>query len=361
MMGSAYLGTGGGGKLKVGWRNLKKALADNCEFKLMPVAEMDDDDYAAVPYEVGSLAPVTKKVEKKFKSLPRTPRLPTATAYSALSKHMGKNFTGVIAGEVGPENTAAALICASQLGIATLDADVVGRATPQIEQHSVLVSRGSVMPAAAATIFGDTVILEKIVAVDREEAIFRALAENNMYIGVADAPIPGKIAKKKNVLVQGSTSLCRRIGAAFYAAKAAGTNPIDAARDAGDGYTLFEGKIASWKWKNKNGFLMGTLDIVGSGKFKKRMFRIDYQNENLVGHIDGKVAATVPDLITVVKRKNGKPVGNPTFKKGLDVVILGFRCNPIWRTKAGLAVFGPRHFDFDIDYVPIEKLVSTNC
>jgi len=30
----------------------------------------------------------------------------------------------------------------------------------------------------------------------------------------------------------------------------------------------------------------------------------------------------------------------------------------IWRTPEGLKYFGPRHFGFDYDYIPVEELVK---
>ena len=34
--------------------------------------------------------------------------------------------------------------------------------------------------------------------------------------------------------------------------------------------------------------------------------------------------------------------------------MLGFKSDPLWRRPDGLAVFEPRYFGYDIDYIPIE-------
>jgi DUF917 family protein len=39
-----------------------------------------------------------------------------------------------------------------------------------------------------------------------------------------------------------------------------------------------------------------------------------------------------------------------------EVVLVGWPNSNMWRTPKGIAVFGPRHFGFDLDYVPIEQL-----
>jgi DUF917 family protein len=355
MVGSAYLGTGGGGLLDVGWKNIEKALADGREFKLIDVSEMGDDDYASVPYEIGTLAKIPPSEREKFKDLPTAPGLPTSAAYKALADFMGKTFTSVIVGELGPESTASALICAADMKLFTLDADVCGRAAPQVQQHSVRVSGHSLLPAGAATTFGDEIILKKVAVPEREEEIFRVLAEANIWIGVSDAPIPGHIAKQEGVLVTGSVSLCLKVGAAYREACDAKGDAIGAARDAANGYTLFEGTITKIDQADKGGFLVGGVTLAGTGANDGMTCRIDYKNENMVARIDDQVIATVPDLITLVDKQSGLPPGNPNFESGQEMVVLGFKCPDIWRTAAGLEVFSPQHFGFKVDYVPIEK------
>jgi len=41
---------------------------------------------------------------------------------------------------------------------------------------------------------------------------------------------------------------------------------------------------------------------------------------------------------------------------GQEVVLVGWPNSEMWRTPKGIEVFGPRHFGFDFDYVPIEQL-----
>jgi DUF917 family protein len=39
------------------------------------------------------------------------------------------------------------------------------------------------------------------------------------------------------------------------------------------------------------------------------------------------------------------------------VAVIGVKTfDDVWRTAKGLELLGPRHFGFDIDYVPIEEL-----
>lgn len=358
MVGSAYLGTGGGGKLDVGKKLLADAVARKKKFRLMKVSEMHDEAYAATTYDLGSLSPPTPAEQAKYDALPKIKATTTMAAFCALRDYVGKKFEAVIVGEIGPENTAASLIVAAELGIAALDADTVGRATPEVDQHSVLVSRGTIVPAAGATQFGDVLILETDKKSFREEDIFRAVATVSIDVGVADAAIPGRIAKKPGVLVTGSVSLCQKIGAAYRAAVEARKDPVEAACSAGDGWILFSGKTVDFDSADQGGFTVGQVEIDGDGEYKGQRCKVQFKNENIVARVDDQVVVTVPDLITVVDRATGLPIGNPGFKKGQKVTVVGFRCNPIWRKPAGLKVFEPRHFGFNVDYVPIETLVA---
>lgn len=356
LVGCAYLGTGGGGDFESGLRRVYEALDEGLSFRLMDVSELGDDEYSAVPYELGSSAPRTPEAEARYAHLPRIREPTTLASFRSLEQYIGIPFKAVIAGEIGPGNTASSLVLAARLGLPSLDADTVGRATPEINQHSVLVSGNSLVPAAAVTPFGDKIILDEVGDSSREEDIFRAIATASMGVGVTDAPIPGRLAKSPGVLVTGSLSLSERIGRAWRAALAAGDDPIAAGIEAGGGYRLFEGNIFHFDWRDEAGFLVGDVDIDGTGTYAGRSCHLDYKNEHLVARINGRIAATVPDLITLVDRETGHAINNPRFEDGQSVVVIGYRCDPIWRTAAGLKVFEPRYWGYDIDYVPIEYL-----
>jgi uncharacterized protein len=40
--------------------------------------------------------------------------------------------------------------------------------------------------------------------------------------------------------------------------------------------------------------------------------------------------------------------------------VIGIPCKPIWRTPAGLALAGPQHWGYTVDYVPIEDGLSAS-
>ncbi|MEO1488696.1 MAG: DUF917 domain-containing protein, partial [Pseudomonadota bacterium] len=175
--------------------------------------------------------------------------------------------------------------------------------------------------------------------------------------GVADSPISGAQAKQDGVLVKGSLTLARQIGAAVRSALEEGSNPIDAALAVGKGMRLFTGTVADFDWRDEDGFLQGDLVLQGEGEFAGQRFETDYKNEHLIARREGKVVATCPDLISVIDLETHDGLNNPDFEKGMRVAVIGFPCDPLWRSEAGLAVFSPRYFGYDVDYIPIEELV----
>ncbi len=356
VVGCSFLGTGGGGSMPHGMKRIYDDLEAGLVFKLMSPQEMNDDDYAAAPYGVGSTAPPTEAEKEKYAKLPHIKEEPTAVAFRLLEKYLNKKFVATIAGEIGPGNTPAAMSAAAHIGIAQLDADTVGRAAPEIDQNVVLAAGLTITPAAGATAYGDEMILAKIAATSREEDFFRAASTVSMGIGVTDTPIAGRDAKRQGVLVQGSITHAEEVGKAFRIAVENHRDPLQAVLDAGKGYRLFEGTIVDYSWKDVGGYLVGDVTISGSGKYQGSTFKIAYKNENLVSWRDGKFSVTCPDLITMVMKDSAKAVSNPEFEKGKETVVIGFISPSNWRTKLGLELFGPRRFGFDTPYVPIEEM-----
>lgn len=355
LVGSSYLGCGGGGSLSAGRELIASDLEAGHEFRVIDVSALADDERVACPYALASLAPISDDMQARLDKIENKVEAPTLAAFNLLERHLKTQFSGVILGEIGPLSMAEGLSIAARLGVPALDADTVGRATPEINQHSVRVAGHALTPAAGVTPFGDEIILQSVQDPSREEDIFRGLSVVSRLVGVVDAPITGAVAKSENTLVTGSLTLATKIGAAVREARSSGADPVEAARRAGDGYFLFQGQVERFDWEDKDGFLVGNLTLRGSGEYAGQSMHLDYINEHLVARRDRDVIATCPDLITVVDLQSHEGVNNPDFEIGQSVAVLGFRSDPVWRLPAGLDVFRPRYFGYDIDYIPIEK------
>lgn len=358
LVGSSYLGTGGGGSLEAARELIAKDLEAGLIFSMIPVSALSDTDRVACPYGLASLAETSEEMQARLDAIENRVEEPVQAAFETLERHVGQKFAGVIMGEIGPLSLAEGLSIAARLGMPALDADTVGRAVPEINQHSVKIAGIPLTPIGAATPFGDEMVIETLGDPSRAEDILRSIAVVSRSCGVTDSPITGAQAKAEGTLVTGSLSLAQEIGQAVREAKARGGDPIEAARAAGDGYLLFTGTVADFEWRDEDGFLVGEVRLEGTGDFAGQSFVTDVKNEHLIARRNGAVIATCPDLISIIDNESGDGIVNPGYERGQSVAILGFRCDPIWRSKAGLAVFSPGYFGYELDYVPIEELVA---
>jgi uncharacterized protein len=356
LTGCSYLGCGGGGRLAEGTDRLAQDLKAGLRFELLAVADLGDDEWAASPYGLGSNAAPTETEKSRFAAIPRSGEDPVEASFRLLSAHLRRPLVATIAGELGPWSTAAALSTAARLNIPALDADRVGRSTPEATQDSVLAAGLSTVPLAAVTWFGDSLILEKVAAGSRVEDLLRAISVASLGdLGVTDAALSGRDARRPGALVVGSISAAQNIGKASRRALAAHSDPIGAVIAAGGGFRLFEGEIVEFPWKDEAGFLVGDVTIEGRGAYRGSRYRVLYKNENIISWRNGQISVMPPDLIAIADSRTGAAIANPDFQKGQLVTVLGFPAPAIWRTTAGLRVFGPAHFGFDVPYQPIEE------
>ena len=125
-------------------------------------------------------------------------------------------------------------------------------------------------------------------------------------------------------------------------------------------YRIFEGTVRSFTMEGRGGFNWGNWQIEGSGKFKGKKLRVWYKNENLVSWLDDKPYAMCPDLICIVDSKTCEGFSNfgqSGTHNGKNVTVFGISANERWRTPKGIEVFGPKHFGFDIEYTPLERIL----
>ncbi len=63
--------------------------------------------------------------------------------------------------------------------------------------------------------------------------------------------------------------------------------------------------------------------------------------------------AVVPDLICILDGETAEPITTEELRYGQRVKVMAVSVPPIMRTPEALAVWGPRHFGFDLDFVPM--------
>ncbi|MCE1255107.1 MAG: DUF917 domain-containing protein, partial [Anaerolineae bacterium] len=302
----------------------------------------------------GSVSPATAELEAQYASLPRLSEPQPYLAYKALEEYFGEELYGVISTELGGGNTAEALYVAALLGKNIIDADPAGRSVPELIHSTFCIFNTPIYPLAVANAFGDVAIFPRVVNDERAETLVRALAVNSKNaIGVVDHPAQAKTMR--NVVIKGAISNAAKIGRLYCEAREKDQAASEYIVEHYGGYFLFRGEVSGFRYETEGGFTIGEISINGEDQYAGQSYRIWLKNENIISWRNGVVDVTVPDLICLFDDVQNSPVLNPFVHVGQKVSAIGLTAPAEWRLPRGLELFGPRHFGYDVDYVPIEK------
>ncbi|HYB03431.1 MAG TPA: DUF917 domain-containing protein [Nitrososphaerales archaeon] len=354
IVGATLFGVGGGGNPQNGLRILKDQLDAGNRLMVWTLDEFSDAQRFASPYFVGSVAPETASAKKA----PKVVEDPIRVAFGILENHLESKISATIASEIGGGNSAASLAIAAKLGIPAVDGDLMGRAGPELHQSTIHILGLSMVPAGIASETGNEILVRQYASIDDYEAVARyASVVSGGHVAVVDSPISAFEGRK--CIVQGTISKSIELGRVVSEAVAEYKDPVASiTTKLENGQQIFAGTLSDYTWKNDRGFLFGDAHVKGSGTFSGKTLRTWIMNEHIMCWIDEKPAVMPPDLIMFVNPQTGQGITNTNLKNGVDVKVVGSSIDSIWRTPAGLKLFGPRRFGFNIDYVPFEELYS---
>ncbi|KAF2178037.1 hypothetical protein K469DRAFT_600897 [Zopfia rhizophila CBS 207.26] len=278
---------------------------------------------------------------------------------AVLSAAKLSTFDAIIPNEIGGLNAFEALLAASRLGKTTLDTDCVARAYPFIWQTVRCLNGVSVAPAAVADGQGETKVLPTQKDYHHAENVLReACTDLGSLSGVCVNPIYGTEAR---TLPKNSFSHAWTIGRSIALSRARKQDPVQNLVDEHNGVLLFSGKIISVTRNVSEGFTRGSVTLssssVESETHSSESLFVEFENENLCAILRrGKeeiLLAICPDLITFLDRANGAPLGVSDYKYGLRVSVIALRAPPVWTTKEGLEMGGPKAFGLNMEYRPV--------
>ena len=345
--GSAVLGTGGGGDPYIGTLTALQALEQFGPPNLAAVDELPEDGVIVFPFLIGSPVPLIEK-------FPLGPEL--RQAYQSLDRFLGGKVIALMPIEIGGVNSMVPLALASSLGVPVVDGDGMGRAYPEVQLVTFTLYGINASPFALADERGNHIVLN---TVDNlwAERIGRAIAVEFGAI-CAGVNFPMTVRQAKEAAVLGSLSYAERIGRAIREAHTTKSDALRAILAVTRGSLLFRGKIVDIQRRVERGWALGEVVLDGMDEYAGSQMTIQFQNENLVAIREGDVVASVPDLITILDSESANAITTEHLRYGYRVVVLGIPCDPKWRTPAGIALGGPRHFGYEIDYSPFQGAVE---
>lgn len=337
--------------------NVRQALADGKEFRLISSDNFPADGTVVAVQGLGGGGAWEYVIERAEDQNLATIEDPRRRVVELLSDYIGKEFTALVRSEAAGA-TATALLLAADLGIPTLDGCITGRAVPEVQQSIPWINGIASIPTAIVTRWGDEIIIKHAVDEYRVEDIGRAIAVASGGSAIITmAPMSGKQIEQG--VIPGNLSEALLYGKTVREARNAGEDPIDALVEVAGGYELFQGIVTRSDNRGDRGFNWVEAEFRGVDEFHGHTYRIYVKNENIVAWLDGEVDAISPDYIYTLDPGTGESnigVGVGGFAVGEEVAIVGVPAPPQWRSIKGIELIGPRHFGFDFDYVPIERL-----
>ncbi len=357
--GCTFYGTGGGGLPVNGIESLMTELAKGNEVGWVDISEIPDDAMTVCPFLMGSIAPHTPEVIKEMTSFGLTDpvnkekeRLGKAVA--ELAKYTGTKPGAVVPIELGGANTPGPLAAGILNGIPCVDGDYTGRAIPEIPQTTPYILGKVLWPVASVDEFGDVCIIDHAINYRMVERIGKLIASGAYGLaGQAGFLMSGK--EMKETIIPGTLTECYEVGKMIRQARENGLDPVSETIKKMNGWLLAKGTVTGKDTEDKLGYYWGIHTITGAGDFAGNTYKIWFKNENHIMWENEEPIITSPDIIVVVNAKTGEPYANPVLAVGDEVCVIGLKARDIFKTERGIGILGPRYFDFDMDYIPIEQ------
>jgi len=355
-LGASILATGGGGDPEIGLLWTYKVLDEGKEILMVDPMQIPDEIQTASPACLGAAIVLTEKP-------------PSHTvlnlAMRKLEAYLERPIQATIPIECGGVNSPVAYAAAGEFGIPVIDVDGMNRAFPELQMTS-WVTHGV---HASPTVSVDDRHNVTVIDAGDDDVLAETLARRAAmaYGGiswVATYPLMGSDVKRTSIL--GSQSIAWAIGRAVLRARREHLDPVAELLRSLEtergvrGYRVFRGKIVDIRRdfgsETNKGFTLGSIVMEGIDRDRGRSATLDFQNEWLNLRIDGEVRCLPPDLIAILDSETGEPIRTDIMKYGYRGTIVLIPAHERMRTPKGIEMFGPRHFGYDLDYVPVEGL-----
>jgi hypothetical protein len=318
--GATLMGGGGGGSMKNGLDMLHKYMADrhltpeNIFIVLLDPDDLDPDAYAAVTAGMG--APTAIK-DVDF-SVYATNAFNLLTEMAAQT---GRKITYSMAVELGGFNTFVPMLISLVQQIPFVDTDGAARAVPALNTLLLHVNGNDTSPLAMADGYDGTTECDKVTISlkDPKDAQMAELLGRDILhdFGKNMSGLSGWMLKQdaiKKTLPANTVTLCQKIGTILQDTV---SEKFLRLRQLGivECHEIARGQVTAGETKQGAGFDYGYVEVTDQASGK--IFRVDFQNENLVlsagGGKIGQVVMTAPDVIACYDFDTNEPLTNADF------------------------------------------------
>lgn len=346
-VGAALLGTGGGGDPHIGKLMALQAIEENGPIRLLTVDEIGDDDLIVPTGMMGAPTVMVEKAPSGEEAF---------AAFNALEKYLGEKIVATIPIEAGGINSMLPLALAAKLGLPVVDVDGMGRAFPELQMTTFYLDGVSATPMVIADEKGNVTLLNTIDNLWAERIARNTTIQKGGSVMMAIYPMRGHNLKESGI--HNILQLEEEIGKSIRLAKTEGYDPIKKVLSLTNGYELFQGKVIDIDRKTVTGFTRGTAKLEGLLDYKDETLELRFQNEHLIAKTENRLLCVTPDLIAVLDAETGLPITTEGMRYGARCVVIGMPCDPKWRTEKGIETCGPGYFGYEVEYIPVEELMS---
>ena len=351
--GAAFLGAGGGGDPYIGFLMLDQQMQKAGPLQIISA---DDLDHDALVVPVGCMGATTVMTEK----LPSIDAL--EYSLKELERQVGAEATAIIPLEIGGINATLPLVLASRLGLPVVNADGMGRAFPELQMVTFGAYGCPISPVVVANEKGDVVVVQATSNKQGEDLARSVTSQMGGQSQISLYPMSGKDVKR--TCVPDTLALAHQVGCSIGQAVKNGKDPfislfetLKSTNPKRSYNVLFDGKVVDVNRETRGGFIYGVFDLSpldgSSGNFT-----VHFQNEFTAAYNNGKIVAMVPDIIVILDKETAEPLTAEHIRFGQRVKVLGITVPPQMTSDAALALFGPRSFGIDADYIPLDQLES---
>jgi uncharacterized protein len=337
--GGLLLGAGGGGEVWLAIPLVVRALREHGPVTVLDRAELPPGSHA-VPV-CGSGAPTVL-----YEKPPEGGEM--VRAVREIEARSGIKADAIVGLVTAGIPSMWPVLAAAQLRLPLVDADAVGRSTTKLNQTMLAVAGIELTPMAFTNDKGSSFVVDGVDTEEAERVLRMVLPALGGWSAMVGRPM--STDEMDRGMLGGSFRMACDLGTLIRRNDRAELAARYGAR------TLFRGKVVEVQRRIVGQYPAGTV-VVEHAEEPDRMMRIEMQNEYLVAMEDGRTVACVPDLICVLGHESGACLTTEHLRYGLWVEVLGIPCFPQWRSEAGLAVFGPRAFGYDLDYMPMDARV----
>lgn len=328
LVGSSFLGTGGGGRIDIAKKLLKKI---NRPVELIDIETVKNNDLIITTFGIGGL-----KKTGNFTSI-------NTFNMRILKDTLKREVEYLIPVEIGPVSVFNLLLTASLLSIPVIDGDLVGfRSSPEIYLEGITINKSNRLPLVASNSDGDSLILLKSKSVERIETILRnfsAASQTKVY--VAGYPLT-----KKNIIKNfGNKSIDYSIKIGKIIIDSEDNDKLISSLEFEQIKYIDRGMIIKQDEFKIKGFTAGKLTVLA----KKNKYEIIYKNEFLVLLKNNKTLLTCPDSILLLDINNKIGINNGDQNIGKSIIIFTKKAQNYWRSKDGLKLFSPKNLGLNYE------------